>query len=324
MAKDVAYTNGVIAAKETGLLGSKLLKLCENGAEDAFRSLSESGFGKGAVAHSAFEYENLLAADLRDLDEFIREYAPTTAEKVYFLAPRDFHNAKAVLKAKYAGEDEKKMLAPEGLVSVEELIRRADENDFNGLPEELKKACENTVAIFSDESKSATGAEIGVIFERAKYKYLSSVCKCNRLLKLFVTRKTDMTDILSAFRAKTPEYALNNALFAGKITEKQILSIFSDDGEKTVSAFENTPYKEFVRECVDARQTGRPLTAAEKIKDDVEIDCLATRKFELKAKEPFIYYVLRRKAENDNLRIIFVCLMARLDETEIKARLRAV
>ncbi|MDE6667852.1 MAG: hypothetical protein K2K38_05845, partial [Clostridia bacterium] len=95
MHKSVDYVNGVIAVKEVYLLGDKISKLCDASAEDAFRAVSEGGFGKGADAVSVYEYEKLLYADERDLDAFIREYATTNAEKAYLLSPRDFHNAKA-------------------------------------------------------------------------------------------------------------------------------------------------------------------------------------------------------------------------------------
>lgn len=323
MAKDLAYLNGVIAVKETYLLGSKLLKFCEASADEVFRSLSECGFGRNA-ARSAFEYESLLAADERDLDEFVQEYAPTSAEKAYFLAPRDFHNAKAVIKAKYSGGDADKMVAPQGLIALEEIIRCVEENNFNGLPDCLKKACQDAVALLSDESKTAVGADIGVIFERAKYKYLTDACKRNKLLKSFAVQRADMTDIISAFRAKTPEYALDNAIMAGKVTREQLLEISNGDGDKAISAFENSPYKEFVKVCVEEKQSGRPFASAERIRDSVETESLVGRRFELKAKEPFLYYVLRRMAENSNLRIIFVCLLAGVEENAIKARLRAV
>ena len=140
MAKDAVYTNGVIAAKETSLLGAKVIKLCEGSAEDAFRTLSESGFARGASARSVFEYEKLLYADERDLDGFVREYAPTNAEKAYFLAPRDFHNAKALIKAKYTGVQPDKMLASDGLFLSSEISRCVEENDFSPLCGELKKA----------------------------------------------------------------------------------------------------------------------------------------------------------------------------------------
>ena len=39
MARDVTYTNGVIAAGEKYLLKDKIFKMCETGAEEALRIL---------------------------------------------------------------------------------------------------------------------------------------------------------------------------------------------------------------------------------------------------------------------------------------------
>ena len=47
-------------------------------------------------------------------------------------------------------------------------------------------------------------------------------------------------------------------------------------------------------------------------------------KYELKNTQPFLYYVYRRRIENANVRILFVCLLAGLSETDIKKRLRSV
>ena len=58
MARNVIYTNGVIAAKDKFLLKDKILRFCELNAEEAFRMLLESGFGGGAeTAGNVYEYE---------------------------------------------------------------------------------------------------------------------------------------------------------------------------------------------------------------------------------------------------------------------------
>lgn len=324
MAKSVLYTNGVIAARETGLLGNKLIKMCEMSAEDAFRTLTESGFAKSAQVKSVFEYESLLYADERELDDFVREYAPSDCEKIYFCAPRDFHNAKAAVKAQYAGGTLKDMLAPDGLIPAETICRCVKDGDYVPFYPELKDAVEEAVKLFTDgDGGLVSGAEIGVMFERAKYRYLLSACKRNLTLKRFLTLKCDMTDILSAMRSESAEQAVKNALFAGKVSEKMLVSLFEGDG-KAREAFKKTDYADFVGLCLNARAEGKPLTAAELVRDNVEIDYLEKRKYELKAKEPFIYYVLRRAAENSNLRIIFVCLTAGLKDNDIKRRLRAL
>ena len=140
MAKDVTYINGVIAVKETALLGGKLIKMCSATAEEAFRTLTESGFGKGSAARSAFEYEKLLEEDLDEINSFVREYAPSEAEKAYFLAPFDFHNAKALLKSKYTGANPQPMLAPDGLIPCATIARCVENADYFPIYGRLKEA----------------------------------------------------------------------------------------------------------------------------------------------------------------------------------------
>ena len=55
MVKDATYTNGVIAVKEKYLLKDKIFKMCEGGAEEALRALTDSGFGRGTEIASVYE-----------------------------------------------------------------------------------------------------------------------------------------------------------------------------------------------------------------------------------------------------------------------------
>ena len=66
------------------------------------------------------------------------------------------------------------------------------------------------------------------------------------------------------------------------------------------------------------------MTEAERELASLEFDFLDVKKYELKATQPFLYYVFRRRAENQNVRIVFACRLAGLGEQEIKRRLRAV
>lgn len=321
--KDYDYANGVIAAKEVYLLGAKISKLCEGSAEDAFRGITESGFGKGADAVSAFDYEKLLAADERDTDGFIREYGGA-AEKVYLLSPRDFHNAKAIFKARYLQTEADKMLAPEGLLEVETISRCIEEEDYKPLGAELEAACKKAAELFAQEDKTISGAETGAIFEQALYSRLAKSCAKNFTLKKLLAKKADMTNILTAMRSGNAEQAEKNYVGGGKLKPAQLNRLFEADSEKTMAVFEKEGYGNFLKICLEAKAGGKPLTEAELMRDNVECDYLSANKYELKRSQPFLYYVLRRRAENANVRILFVCLLAGMDENAIKRRLRAV
>ncbi|MDE7181544.1 MAG: V-type ATPase subunit [Clostridia bacterium] len=325
MAKDLLYTNGVIAAREKYLLNDKIFKLCDSGAEEALRAVSESGFGKGVEVASVYEYEKLVSADEAAIDGFIREYAPSRAEAAYLLSPRDFHNAKAAVKAKYLNLSTENMLAPAGLIPAEEVVNSVNSGDLKPLGEVLGEAVKQSAALFSEENESqASGAEIGIIFEKALYKHLHEACARNGLLKKLLATKADMTNILTVLRSDKEEYAAKSYVTGGKISEKQLASLFDEDSERALKVFKATPYYEFVKKCIADKAAGLPLTTAERICESYETEYFTAKKYELQKNQPFLYYVFRRRAENANVRILFVCLLAGMNESEIKRRLRAI
>ncbi|MBQ4268075.1 MAG: V-type ATPase subunit [Clostridia bacterium] len=325
MALDVTFTNGVIAAREKYLLKEKILRFCEMTAEEAFRALLESGFGGGSeTAASVYEYEKLVAAEENALDQFILEYAPSEAERAYLLSPRDFHNAKAFLKAAYLKTDAEKMLAPEGeipLKTLETAVASGDFSEIGAVNAELKTACEEAAALLNEETVS--GAEIGGIFEKASFVHLKKVCRKNAVLKKLLPRKADMLNILTALRAGEKEIAIDKYLPTGKLKTEQLDLLFEADFDKAEEAFKNTPYAAFLKKCLDAKKRGAPMTEAERDLASLEFDFLDERRYELKNTQPFLYYVFRRRGENANVRIVFVCKLAGLNEQEIKRRLRA-
>ena len=322
---DTTYTNGVIAVREKTLLKEKLLRLCEMNAEDAFRTLLESGFGGGAEnAASVYEYENLIAAEERALDRFILEYAPSESEQAYLLSPRDFHNAKALLKATYLGTSAERLLAPEGRIKIallESCVQSGDFTPLTALNAYLGSACEQTKTLLETD---ANGAKVGEIFEKALYSYLWATAKKSSVLKKLLIVKADMTNVLTALRAGSKENAQDKYLPVGSLKEKELDVLFSEDEKKILSVFSKTPYRGFVESCLAAKAKGLPMTQAEKTLGSYDAQFFAERRFELSRNEPFLYYVFRRRAENANVRIVFVCLLAGQNEHDIKQRLRAV
>lgn len=325
MSKDLLYTNGVIAAREKYLLNDKIFKLCDSGAEEALRAVSESGFGKGAEATSVYEYEKLVSADEAAIDSFIREYAPSRAEAEYLLSPRDFHNAKAAVKARYLSLSTENMLAPSGIIPVEEILACVNSGEYAPLGSVLGEAVKEAAELFSEENQAeVSGAEIGIIFEKALYKHLHEVCAKHALLKKLLTTKADMTNILTALRSVEEEYAAKSYVPGGKLNRSRLSSLFDEDSEKAVKAFKGTPYYDFVKKCIADKAANLPLTSAERICESYETEYFSAKKYELHKNQPFLYYVFRRRAENANVRILFVCLLAGMKDSEIKRRLRAI
>lgn len=322
MAKDLTYVNGIIAVKENSLLKDKIFALTEMSAEGAFRTLAESGFLKNSDVSSVFEYEKILRLDEEDIDGFTREYAPNNAISTYFFTPRDFHNAKALLKAKYLDTSADKMLAPEGLLSLDTIQKLVEGEEVKGVYNELSDGIKFASELFEKDGINTSGAEVGKIFEQKLYSCLLTACRHNRLLKKLLIQKIDMTNILIAMRSNTPEYAADNVISGGKIPVDKLLLLFSENEEKAERALENTYLEKYWKACLQTRKTGMPFTQAEKQIAGIEIDFLSEHKYELKRSQPFMYYVFRRRAENENVRIVLSCLLAGMSADDIKSRLR--
>ena len=292
-------------------------------AEEAFRALLESGFGGGAeTATGMYDYEKLIAAEEEKIDAFIQEYAPSKAEKAYLLAARDFHNAKAILKARYLQTGTDRMLAPEGLLSISVISTAFEEGNFSLLEKEnpyLAGACTSSMQILEEDP---SGAKIGEVFERALYEYLFSVAKGKAVLKALLLAKADMTNILTAVRSADAESAATRYLPIGTIKPERMNALF--EGEEGYKAFAKTPYERFAKLCLQSKEKGLPATEAERIRDGYDAEYFAERKYELEKTEPFLYYVYRRRLECANVRIVFACLLAGVSEAEIKKRLRAI
>ncbi len=317
---DTTYTNGVIAVKEKLLLKEKLTRLCEVSIDEGFRILSESGFGAG-VTDKTYEYEKLIQAESAELDAFIRLYAPSKVERAYFLLPYDFHNAKALLKAKVLGENPEKMLVSEGLVSVETLQTCIQENAYDALTHipALAKALQEGVGLLETE---VSGMKLGALLERGLYEALTKTVKHSPVLRKLLSAKIDMTNVLIALRAGDEELAKQQYLSGGTLTHERLQVLFTGDSETIRATFAKSMTSEFIELCLRAKEKNMPYVEAEKYRDALDVTSLERRRFDLVKNEPFLYYVYRKKAEIAGVRIVFACKFAGLDETQIKNRLR--
>lgn len=130
-------------------------------------------------------------------------------------------------------------------------------------------------------------------------------------------------NILTALRSPDAEYAAKCYVGGGTLNAQRLEKLHCDDAEKAARALDGTPYSQFLAKCFEDKNAGKPLTLAEKALESYETEYFSARKYELVKNQPFLYYVFRRRAENQNVRILFVCLLAGMSEGEIKKRLRS-
>ncbi len=314
MRYDTVFTNGVVKSREKYLLGNKLERMQEGTFEDALKTLKESGFGGDAVA-AADDVEQLIRAEEISLNNFIREYAPTDKFAAFLLAENDFHNAEGLVKCLYAGADEDKILAPTGIFSIERLTSAVRDDNYDGLPDELKKAIEESKNLFKDGK--ANGLNVDCLFKSQMFAYMQVLARNVDLKKLLVS-KADAANISSALRSR--DFAIAQMMYVkgGKLP----LSRIKDLCELPFDAIEKGDFPPYAKAAAAEISKQKPATTFERMADDYPLTELYKTKYDMIATQPFLTYILKRRAEIKNVRIITVSLAAGLTAQQIKNKIR--
>ncbi len=339
MRYDVAFINGVVRSRERFLWGTRLERLAEGTAAEAFKALKDGGFGANAEAEDG-DFESLIRAEENSVNSFIREYAPSEATERFLLAEYDFHNAEALVKCRLAGADAAKMLAPEGFYKTEDIKKAIDAmgenppadandgtgktlsaaNDGMGTPRAGKKdKRENPLYAAAAQALAlpagqADGFTVDCVFQKALFRYMKRYAKGP--LKAILANKADAANLSALLRSDTFEYAAQMFVEGGKWPESQLKAIFEG------SADVNGELKRQVLAAREDAQNGRPLTAFEKYADEYPLHALYPTRYDMKGQEPFLSYIFKRREDIANARILAVCLAARLSPKETAARMR--
>ena len=309
------FTNGVIKSREKFLLGDKISRLADSSAEEAFGILKESGFGLDAHADDISDAEKMVRAEETLVNDFIKEYAPDGKTQAFLLAEYDFHNAQAAVRCKYAGADESKIYAPEGVLSVDALKAAVDKSDYTALPKEMGEAIAEAAALF--EEGKASGVDIDCAFKRKEYEYMLKNA-ASRPLRSILSASADAANVSTALRGRDEKLAEKCFLKGGKLSLDKIKTLCAASFQE----IEEGDFPEDVKIAARAAAKGKPLTEFEKNTDDFALVLMNKTRYDMRGSEQFITYIMRRRAEIRNVRIIAVSLAAGIPNAKIKSKIR--
>ena len=313
---DKTFVNAMCISRQKSLLGKdKFARLLEaSDFEEAFRMLSEFGFGEGDVAPA--EYERMLYAEQAKLLAFVRSYAPTEAIKAFCLAPRDGYNAEYLLRQAYVSLPE--VALQEGTVPVER-IKKGVAGAYNVLPEWLVTPVKEVQAMF--ERGDATGVGVSTVFSRALYAYLLTVCR-DRRTRGYVRWQIDTKNIAVALRSASRTELESMWIEGGKLSLDTLRLL--QKGERTAAdrRFMQTDYTEVVRAAVEAKEKGLPLVAYERAVDSAFLRSLLPERYSSEGVAPFLLYYGYKTNDIANVRVILAGKLARAERDSIRDRMR--
>lgn len=316
------FTTGISNALSTKLLGEKLQRMIDSDAFDAIKILSDSGFGGDVIADSPYEYEKLLRSEDIILAAFIKKYAPKQCFIDYFLLKNDYDNLEALMRKKYLGLNEEKMISPCGILSVDVLSEAVEKWDISALGAEYSKVLSDADKLFTEEK--ANGFSLDNVFTSSLYKHLIASTKNNLILKKLVRAKIDALNIYACFRSRNTEIAEEVYIPGGNIRKEDIKALCEEPPETLVAKFEYSEFYDLVVSGADALMKKQPLSELEKNVDGYPLKVLKRTEYFGKGDEPFLLYCLKKQSEIANVRIIMSGLLSGLDASFIRERLREI
>lgn len=294
-------------------------------AKEAFRILTESGYGAAADAKEPRDFERLIDSELTSLGKFVEEVSVDPEVTDVLLMRTDYKNAKAYLKMRMMSADVEEAVSEAGKVSSKELREMVFQMDTYGLPKHLSDAitqAEKQIAIEHDPTK------IDNIMDKAYTGWAIETAKKKNnefLTELFICW-ADMNNILSLLRVREMKADINflrDALLdGGEISHEYILDAYTLNDDMLPVKFKHTRYG---HELINAIEKALELKKAWNFEHYIEnmfIHLAKLQKLKVFGIDPLLGYIVGKQAEATAVRMVMTGKINKMRADDIRERLR--
>ena len=256
---------------------------------------------------------------MEDVWVMLSGYAPDNDVLKILLYKNDFHNLKAVLKAKLSGRDPVHYYINPSNAELKTIDKALSSKEYEELPVYMREAAEEAYEL---ATRTLDGQLSDAIIDAAA---LSAMQKsAYETGSTFIQRYAQLTascaDIKTAYRCslmhKTRQF-METAICGSDELDKEFLIRAALAGtESLFSQLEATPYNE-------AAQLLKESSAQfEKWCDDVIVEHAESARMQAFGIEPLAAYYIAKEAELKNLRILMICKECGADRDTITERMR--
>lgn len=323
--KDTDYLviSARIKAMENSLLTRERMEqiLEARSDEEAAKVLQECGYPELDATHPE-EMDAALSAAREAMLSDLTDGAPDAGYIDIFKLKYDYHNVKAVLKAKAMGVSPERMLMDMGRVSAAEVKTAVDSGDLEALPTMLAQAAEEGREVL-DTTRDPQLSDI--VLDRWYYREMVAAAEetGSAFLQGYVRTQIDAANLRSLVRTvrmgKNAEF-LRGVLFeGGEVDTDAIVHAVSGS---IAELYAPTVFQEAAISGAEAAKGGA-MTEFEKLCDDAVSEYLSGAQTVPFGEAPLVGYLAARETEYTNLRILLLGRSTGLSADVIRSRLRA-
>ncbi len=318
--KSVGFAIGNLRARENRLLKSGDLNQLSaaKSTDELAKMLTDRGIG----ATDTSDIPVLLSEETEKLWEYVTENAPDMSAFEPFLYENDFHNYKAVLKGVVRGREYESLLILPATVEISSLSRAVKEKRFDLLPEFMRSVAEEAYSVFTKTGDSQLAdciIDAGLMTAQIdKAKKIG-----NRVILKLITVTVFYNNMKAALRAAKANKSaafLNTVLTETGVVSKKAMVSAALSGEEKLLELLTGASELCGGEAAEAYR--RSPAEFEKFADDRVINTAKQCKYITVGIEPIVGYMLARKAEITDLRIIYSGIKTGQPTEKTRERLR--
>ena len=325
--KDTDYLaiSARVKAMETTLLTwERMMQILDARTEaEALKMVQESGY-PDLTATDPEALDRVLSAAREEMLSDLTDGAPDPRYIELFKIKYDYHNVKAILKAKAMDVSPDRMLMDMGRVSLADLREAMNAGGLDALPAMLATATEEAKSVLETTRDPQLS---DIVLDRWFYRDLAAVAEetGSEFLDGYVKVQIDAANLrvlVRTIRMGKSKAFLQNILFeGGDVAADQLLQVVAAGGAGLVELYAGGRFEEAAAAGAATLQGGA-LTEFEKLCDDAVNDYLAGAQFVPFGEAPLVAYLAARETEFTNLRILLIGRSTGLASEVIRGRLR--
>ena len=311
-----------IRSAERGLIGrERMRRFAETEAAEVLRQLVEAGYG--AMPDARLEdTESMISAELARAAELVREATCDEKQTNIFLMLSDVNNLKFLIKLRLLGSHEEPMLMRGGCFDAKLLAKLVEDGEYDPLPEEFRTALEALELSFI--GREPDPARVSTVLDSAYIDY--ALANGNAFTKEYFRAFADFTNVAALFRVRAlggeRERLAQLLVSPGEISKETILAAFDTAEENLARALGGGPSADDIKRGIeDAIKTGS-AAAIERARDDHLIRLASIGKNDTDTLRPIVGFLLAKRQEARDLRLILTAKRNGLTEEVINERMR--
>lgn len=321
--ESLVYSNARVKSLENSFLSQEKINrmVYADSLDEAVRVLLESNYGNGIVA-SAFDFDLILNAEEQKLNDFMSENTIPKMGLETFLVKNDYHNAKAICKAKYMHSDDVSyMVAPEGKISIDYLQEKIFNDTYDSLPKPMAQAL---LKIDNDRVMGDTNpSSIDIALDKAMYEDILDSLKSSKAasIKQYWQANIDFGNISLFIRYKKIGFSQKqfeaSLIDGGKLDKNLFVSYYDQVADLFIEKLKYTCYEKLVN-TIDLNN----LVSFETECDNYLLNIFKENKQDVFSVAPLAGFYVAKKMEIKVCRMILILKKNKIDSNIIKQRLR--